>query len=286
MNQCPTLAHRKHLACKCGCQALQSAARQDDAELGRNDMSDTLIGVMDIEQLNPRCMACGAGFGDESITAGHHRFVTASGSRIYDMIHHRKDARRIDHRAVSACHAIQRRSACPFVQKNPVDGDQCGATTQIDDDMGIPDFSKRVFALTSLPLQRTPIARYELLLNRSAGLQNAVPDPVPGSATVNAAVGQLDHLIQIKRWIASALPIQHHRAVKFIERHFGCPALNQIIVPPDAPIAILSRKLADFGAAVVPQIVVGLVIRIGSIVGKATDQAALCSSVFSFWSLK
>ena len=136
-------------------------------------------------------------------------------------------------------------------------------------------FSKRVCALTSLPLQRAPIARYQLFLNRSAGLQNAVPDPVPGPATVNAAVGQLDHLIQIERWIASALPIQHHRAVKFIERHFGCPAMNQIIVPPDAPIAILSRKLADFGAAVVTQIVVGLVIRIGSIVGKATDQAAL-----------
>src|SRR5690349_538916 len=103
-----------------------------------------------------------------------------------------------------------------------------------------------------LAVHGPPVARHQPFLDRSARFQLAIADPVPGAAAALPVVGKLDHLVKIKARVAGALPIEHHRAVVLIKRHFGGPALYEIIVPPDTLVAISGRKVADFLSPIIP----------------------------------
>src|SRR5690606_13174795 len=116
--------------------------------------------------------------------------------------------------------------------------------------------------------ERRPIAADQLLLDCGPRFELAVANPVPGAATRLAIVRKLDHLVEIEAGVALTLPIEHDGAIIFVETDLGGPALDQIIVPPDALVAIGGRKIADFGASVVPRIIVGLVIGEIAAVGK------------------
>ena len=103
-------------------------------------MGNALVGVVHVEQGDARCVAGGAGFGDEGIAARHQRAISAAGAGVDDMVHHCKHARRIDNRTTRLRHRLQRRRAGAFVEEDAVDGDQCAAPAQIGHDMGVPDF--------------------------------------------------------------------------------------------------------------------------------------------------
>ena len=118
----------------------QCHARQHDTEFRRNDMRDPLIGVIDVEQRDPRVVTRRARLGDERAPPRHRRRVAAPGSRIDDMVHHREHPRRIGDRTPRRRHAFQRRRAGALVQEHPVDGDQGVSTAQIGHDMRVPNF--------------------------------------------------------------------------------------------------------------------------------------------------
>ena len=69
--------------------------------------------------------------------------IAATGAGIDDMIHHRKDPRRIGDGPPGLLHRPQRRRAGTFMQENAVDRDQGMTAAKIGNAMGIPDFGEQ-----------------------------------------------------------------------------------------------------------------------------------------------
>ena len=77
---------------------------------------------------------------------------------------------------------------------------------------------------------------------------------------MDAVGSMLDHFVEIHVVFAFALPVEAGGAMVIVGLHRRRPASDQVVVPPDPAIGIPGRKFAKFGAAVVPEILVGLVI--------------------------
>ena len=86
-------------------------------------------------------------------------------------------------------------------------------------------------------------------------------------------IRNLNLFVQIEQWIAGPLPIEHDGTVVLVQRHFRCPAFDQIIIPPHTPIAVKCGKIARFLAAIRPTVMIGLVVRERAVIRKAANQA-------------
>ena len=112
-------------------------------------------------------------------------------------------------------------------------------------------------------------------MNCGAGFELAIADPVPSTTAALSVIRNLDHLVQVKQRVTLPLPVQHHRAAIFIKTDFGCPALDEFVVPPYPLVTILGGEFTNISSSVVPSIVVCLVIRMGPTFWKATEEARL-----------
>ncbi len=121
----------------------QGAARQNNAQFGRDDMGNALIAVGHIEQGDARRPTSGAGLCDEILSTWHHGQIASPRAGIDDMIHHGKNARGVGDRSLRRRQAFEGGGTCPFVQEYAVDSDQGAAIAEIDDGMGVPDFVKQ-----------------------------------------------------------------------------------------------------------------------------------------------
>lgn len=106
-------------------------------------MGDALIGIIDVKQGNPGCPAGGPRLGDKRLTAPHQSLIGPPGPGVDNVIHHGKNPGRVSQHTPRSGKAGQRRSSSALVQKNPVDCDQRVAVTQVDNNMGVPQFFKQ-----------------------------------------------------------------------------------------------------------------------------------------------
>lgn len=106
-------------------------------------MGDALIRIVHVKQGNARSPACGPCLGDERLTTGHQGLVGPPEPGVDDVVHHSKHPGRISNGTPRRREACERRCPGALVQEYPVNRDQGVAVTQIDNDMGVPQFLKQ-----------------------------------------------------------------------------------------------------------------------------------------------
>ncbi len=103
-------------------------------------MHDPLQRVTHIEEVNSRCPRCVTGFDDEGSATWHARLVSSARRGIDDMVHRAKHPRWIEHGAPGVLQALERHRAGAFMEKNPIDREQCDALAELAYEMGVPEF--------------------------------------------------------------------------------------------------------------------------------------------------
>jgi hypothetical protein len=90
-----------------------------------------------------KLMPGGAGgrtrFRNKRLPARHQRPVVAADAGIDNMIDHREHARRIEQLAALGLQRVQGGGTGPFMQEDPVDGDQGRAAGEVRNQVGVPD---------------------------------------------------------------------------------------------------------------------------------------------------
>ena len=241
----------------------QGRAGQHDRQFRRDDVDDALVGVVDVEQADarrPRLLA--RRVRNARRRARSCRCAPGRVSTIWSVTANTRAGS--SHAPPRRRERAQRHRAGALVQEHPVDRDQILVRAQPRDDVGGPRASQTGCAVQPAAISAS-IPRQSLVTNvswiavRVSSMPLRIQCQVRQRFLPSSAI--LDHFVQVERGIAGALPVEHHRAVRSGRAALRRPSrLDQLVVPPDSLVAIVRREIADFGAAVGPGIMVGLVI--------------------------
>jgi hypothetical protein len=134
----------------------QRRAGQHDAELGRDDVNDALVGVVHVEQLDARRAAFLAGGRQKGLAARNQRSPPA-GAGIDDMVGDREHPRGVEHPPPGRSQAPKRDRSGALVKEHPVDRDQVVAADR-GDDMAVPQLGEEGLSSRQAPSPVPPHA--------------------------------------------------------------------------------------------------------------------------------
>ena len=134
----PGKGANRSLGTRMAVRAHDGEARQRKPQLGRYDVYDALIRIVDIEQPDGGCVRRGACLFNELAAMGHERVVAAARLGVDNVIDGAEHALRTANRPSARSQALQRHRAHAFVQKYAIDRQQ-RAFAMLFDDVLLPD---------------------------------------------------------------------------------------------------------------------------------------------------
>src|SRR5690606_4530426 len=106
---------------------------------GRNQVRDSMPGIVEVEKRDPPIPGFAAHRLDEVLAARCKGLVPTAGKCVNDVIHRCEDVRRVAHGEALLAQAAERNAASPLMQKYPVNVHDTRTVVELANDVSIPN---------------------------------------------------------------------------------------------------------------------------------------------------